>query len=84
MVPSEATYLLWLDCSAFASDSVALAEFLRKETGLYVSDGAEYGKAGKPFLRLNVACPRERLKDGLERLKQGISRWCARATDDQK
>ncbi|MBR3469716.1 MAG: pyridoxal phosphate-dependent aminotransferase [Lachnospiraceae bacterium] len=84
LVPSEATYLLWLDCSAFASDSVALAEFLRKETGLYVSDGAEYGKAGKPFLRLNVACPRERLKDGLERLKQGISRWRARATDDQK
>ena len=73
LVPSEATYLLWLDCRNYTRDSVELAEFIRKRTGLFVSDGAEYGKAGEPFLRLNVACPRERLLEGLERLRRGLS-----------
>lgn len=73
LVSSEATYLLWLDCRNYTRDSVELAEFIRKRTGLFVSDGAEYGKAGEPFLRLNVACPRERLLEGLERLQRGLS-----------
>jgi cystathionine beta-lyase len=54
LVPSEATYLLWLDCSAYTSNSVELAEFIRKETGLYVSEGAEYGKAGEQFFGLTL------------------------------
>ena len=74
LVPSEATYLLWLDCSAYSRDSVELAAFLRKETGLYLSDGVEYGRSGEPFLRLNIACPRERLLDGLKRLRTGLDR----------
>lgn len=74
LVPSEATYLLWLDCRKYSMDSVELAEFIRRETGLYVSDGAEYGKTGEPFLRLNIACPRERLREGLKRLKEGLDR----------
>ncbi len=77
LVPSEATYLLWLDCRNYTKNSVELAEFIRKKTGLFVSDGAEYGKAGEPFLRLNVACPRERLMDGLERLRRGLSGYGA-------
>ena len=75
LTPSEATYLLWLDCSAYTTDSVALAEFIRKKTGLYVSEGAEYGKAGEPFLRVNIACPRARVQEGLERLEKGLRSW---------
>ena len=52
-----------------------MAEFLRRETGLFVSEGAEYGRTGEPFLRLNIACPRARLEDGLERLARGLGRW---------
>lgn len=72
LVPSEATYLLWLDISAYTSDSVKLAEFIRRQTGLFVSDGAEYGKAGEAFLRINIACPRALVQDGLGRLKRGL------------
>ena len=75
VVFSEATYLLWLDCRRYSNDSVELAEFLRRETGLYVSDGAEYGKTGEDFLRLNVACPMKRLQDGLERLRAGLAQY---------
>lgn len=72
LVSSEATYLLWIDCRRITEKDVELKDFLRRETGLYLCEGSEYGKAGEGFLRMNAACPRERLKDGLMRLKRGI------------
>ena len=72
LVPSEATYLLWLDCGTLTEDAKQLADFIRGKTGLYLSEGGQYGKTGERFLRMNVACPRSRLLDGLERLKTGV------------
>lgn len=73
VVPSEATYLLWLDCSAITEDSDALAESIRARTGLYLSAGAIYRGNGVRFLRMNIACPRCTLEDGLDRLKRALS-----------
>ena len=70
-VSADATYLLWIDCNALPGDLSELAEFIRKESGLYVCDGREYGN-GYRFLRMNLACRRELLKEGLERLKRSI------------
>ncbi len=75
LVQSDATYLLWLDCGAITKDSKELAGFIRKETGLFLSDGAQYGGNGAEFLRLNIACPALVLKEGLARLKQGIVQY---------
>ena len=69
---SEATYLVWMDCSYFTDDSVALCEAIREKTGLYLSEGKEYGGNGRYFLRLNTACPRVRLDDGLSRLETAL------------
>ncbi len=75
LVPSEATYLLWLDCSRISTDASPLQGFLRRETGLYLCDGREYGKDGTSFLRMNIACPRTTLKDGLDRLFSGVQKF---------
>lgn len=75
LTPSQATYLLWLDCGAVTDRSKALAEFIRSETGLFLSHGEQYGGNGNRFLRLNIACPKQVLQDGLERLKTGIVRF---------
>lgn len=72
VVSMDVTYLLWLDCSAFTENSEELAREIRKKTGLYLSDGVEYGGDGARFLRMNVACPRTTLLDGLERLKKAL------------
>jgi cystathionine beta-lyase len=72
LIPSHATYLLWVDCSEITQDTTCLCQFLRSEAGLYVSSGESYGETGKGFIRINIACPRERLEDGLTRLKKGI------------
>ena len=72
LVQSSATYLLWLDCSGMAGSVTEIAQFIRNETGLYLSKGGQYGKSGESFLRMNIACPRSILEDGLVRLRDGI------------
>ena len=74
-VPSQATYLLWLDCSQMMGFAWEAAGFIREKTGLYLSEGGQYGKNGEAFLRMNVACPRAVLRDGLERLKAGVAEY---------
>ena len=54
-----------------------LAGFIRAETGLYLSAGNEFGGNGPRFLRMNIACPRSVLNDGLRRLKAGCDAWQA-------
>ena len=75
VVPSEATYLLWLDCGEITEDAGELTRFIRRDSGLYLTEGEEYGACGKQFIRLNPACPRERLEDGLKRLEKSIQNW---------
>lgn len=64
-VHSDATYLLWLKMprSGLQGD-------LKDKTGLYLSDGAVYGAGGEEFLRMNLGCSRQTLKDGLKRLSE--------------
>ncbi len=72
VIPAQATYLLWVDVSSYCSDAGKLAAFVRKETGLYVTEGSEYGESGRTFLRINLACPRTMCMDGARRLVTGI------------
>lgn len=74
-VTGKATYLCWLDARRVVGSGKSLTDFIRTRTGLYISDGVQYGKAGKGFLRMNVACPRKVLEDGLRRLKSGIEEY---------
>lgn len=72
IVDADATYLMWLDCSALTDDSVAFTQMIREKTGLYLSEGAEFGGNGRYFVRLNIACPGSVLMEGLERLKRAL------------
>jgi cystathionine beta-lyase len=71
-VKGEATYLLWIDCHSLGLPSDELAAYLREKTGLYLSEGCEYRGDGRNFLRMNLACPKTRLMDGLNRLRTGV------------
>lgn len=77
VVPSDATYLMWLFCGDLG-DATAVANFIRSETGLFLSAGNAYGGNGAQFLRLNVACPRTVLQEGLERLRTGVEKFKGR------
>ncbi|MBR6337993.1 MAG: pyridoxal phosphate-dependent aminotransferase [Ruminococcus sp.] len=72
LYPSEATYLLWLDMSAYGVPSGVLQQKIRSHSGLFLSNGEIYGGSGKDFLRMNIACPASYVDDGLKRLKSSL------------
>ena len=71
-VSSQATYLLWLDCREMQGCAAEFTQYLREHTGLYLSEGQQYGESGCFFIRMNIACPRSCLEDGLKRLAEGV------------
>lgn len=75
---SDSTYLVWIDVKNLVSDASVFTFFLREKTGLYVCDGDVYGKGGETYFRINVACPKKTLMDGLERLKKGVKLFLER------
>ena len=77
VVSGKATYLIWLDVEQISTDSQELAEYLEKKTGLVLSPGSIYRGNGHNFLRMNLACPLAMVKDGLERLKTGLTQYSA-------
>lgn len=73
LIECDATYLLWLDCSALKVPSKELSNFLRTNQGLFLSAGIDFGQIGDDFLRMNIACPPKLLKEGLKRFKVGVT-----------
>lgn len=62
----EATYLPWIDVSSFGIPSEELEELMKDEAHVWVNSGEMYGAEG--FIRLNIACPRSLLTEGLNRI----------------
>jgi len=71
MIP-EATYLLMLDFRALNLTNKELRELMTRQAEVAMNDGASFGKNGDGFQRMNIACPRATLKDGLQRIKNAI------------
>ncbi len=71
MARMEATYLAWLDCRDSAIPGKA-SEFFLKHAGVGLNDGAEFGKGGAGFVRLNFACPRETLARAVDRMADAL------------
>ena len=63
----EASYLIWLDCSAYGDDDQALYDKLRAAK-VELNAGIKYGHEGHLKMRINVACPEALLCEGLNRV----------------
>ena len=65
----EGTYLAWVDISGLGMSSDEVTKKLLDEGHVFVSNGTLYGKeAGEGFIRINLACPRAVLKEGVSRI----------------
>lgn len=67
----EASYLIWLDCSAYAQDDPWLYDTLRAAK-VELNAGIKYGQEGHLKMRLNVACPKAILAEGLNRIHTAL------------
>lgn len=75
VVEAPATYLLWIDCRKITEDTSDLCDYLKKTQKLFLSDGSEYRGDGKLFVRMNVACPRNRMEEGIRRFCEGCKAY---------
>ena len=73
LIRPEGTYLVWLDCSALGLDAASREEWLGHKAHLWLDGGGIFGAAGANFERINVACPKATLLQGLEQLKAAVA-----------
>lgn len=68
----EATYLAWIDARdvPFTSDEIQNA--LVNVGGVAIMKGEIYGENGAKYLRMNLGCPRSKIKEGLKRFKKAM------------
>ncbi len=73
MYEPEASYLVWLDCSSLGLTDSELQKRLIEKGKIAISPGVMYGSGGEGFIRLNIGCTSDVLKEGLHRLKAALS-----------
>ena len=65
----EGTYLVWVDVRPSGLTSDEVTEKLLKEGRVQVNSGTMYGQTtGEGYVRINIACPRATLIEGLKRM----------------
>lgn len=69
----EATYLVWVDIRALGMSSADLEDFLIEKGRVWLNAGTVYGDAGEGYMRINIACPRATLVEGLDRMGRALS-----------
>ncbi|HAJ32575.1 MAG TPA: cystathionine beta-lyase [Candidatus Atribacteria bacterium] len=73
VIKPEGTYLVWLDCRQLGFNAKDLNNFMIKKAGVALDDGYWFGTEGKGFMRINIACPRSFLEEGLKRIERAVS-----------
>ncbi len=73
IIKPEGTYLLWLDFNHVGIKSSQLKKKLLTEGKVAISDGRVFGPGGIGFQRVNLACPRSLLEEGLQRIVQTVT-----------
>lgn len=72
-MPLQATYLSWVD---FAGTGMTPAEFtarVERNARIAANHGATFGTGGESFLRFNLATPRTRVSQAVERLQAAFA-----------
>lgn len=66
----EGTYLQWMDFRGLGLDYRELERFMQQKAWLFLDEGYVFGKAGEGYERMNIACPKQKLLEALERLER--------------
>lgn len=75
VLPLEGTYLVWVDCSRLKLFSKEIEKLLLEKEKLWINAGEMYGENTDCFIRINIACPRQVMIEGLGRLKHFLTAY---------
>lgn len=69
VMPLEGTYLVWVDVSLCCDNVTAYTDKLMQKAKVWLNPGTMYGaESGKGYVRINIACPRSRMMEALQRI----------------
>lgn len=69
VMPLEGTYLVWVDVSLCCDNVTAYTDKLMQNAKVWLNPGTMYGaESGKGYVRINIACPRSRMMEALQRI----------------
>ena len=68
----EATFLVWLDFSAYGLSETEMMKILVNKAGVALNPGKRFGTGGDGYFRLNIGCPRSVLEEGLIRIEKAL------------
>ena len=68
----EATYLAWVDVSFYFADNENLTLFFARNAGVLLEGGNMFVTNADGYIRLNLACPKVILEEGLRRIIKAI------------
>lgn len=71
-VKPEGTYLLWLDFGQLGMGDKELQDFMVNKARVGLNPGVWFGPGGEGHMRLNLACPRVMLEEGLRRIEKAL------------
>lgn len=70
---AEASYLAWVNLSAYFEKDVDLPLFFANKAGVLLEGGDMFVENSDCFIRLNLACPRSILEEGLRRICEAVN-----------
>lgn len=71
----EGTYLMWLDFSALGLCKEDTSKFMQEKCKIALDDGFWFGENGIGFERMNIACPRYMVEEGMNRIEKAVKEW---------
>ncbi len=72
LVQPQGTYLMWLDFRECGVAPGRLGDFIRQDARVGLEPGKIFGCKEEGFERMNIACPRSILEQGLNRIAEAI------------
>ena len=71
-VEPEGTYLGWLDFNSLGLNDEELKNLILNKANVALEGGNIFGLGGEGFQRINVACPKVLLEEGMKRIKKVV------------
>ncbi|MCP4296160.1 MAG: hypothetical protein GY786_11175, partial [Proteobacteria bacterium] len=74
VIKPEGTYLIWMDFRRLGLDKDQLEDLMLNKAKIWLDEGYIFGEEGIGFERINIACPRAILQEGLEKIEKAVNR----------
>lgn len=69
----KATYLAWVDLGEYFKDE-DISKFMAYEAGVLVEGARNFVDNGDGYIRMNIACPRDIMTEGVKRMAEAIKK----------